>query len=163
MLVLGIDPGLAATGYGLVREERGKLVAVEFGVARSSPSKPLPERLRTITGALADVIRQHRPDCASVEQVFSAVNVKTALLLGHVRGAILAELCRCELSVHEYSALQIKQAAVGYGHAEKAQVAEMVRMLLGLAEPPKPADAADALAAAICHIHSSRVAQGAEQ
>ena len=156
MLVLGIDPGLAATGYGLVREESGKLEAVEFGVVRTTTSNPLAERLHTIASSLEGVIKQYRPDNASVERIFSAVNIKTALLLGHVRGAILMELCRSGLSVHEYSALQIKQALVGYGHAATEQVAEMVKLMLGLAERPKPADAADALAAAICHLHSMR-------
>jgi len=156
MLVLGIDPGLAATGYGLVREESGKLEAVEFGVVRTSAAKPLAERLRTIASSLEEVAKQYRPGCASVERIFSAVNIKTALLLGHVRGAILMELCRNGLQVHEYSALQIKQALVGYGHADKQQVAEMVRLMLGLAKPPKPADASDALAAAICHLHCLR-------
>jgi len=158
MLILGIDPGLATTGYGLVSEKAGRLVAVEFGVIRTSSRKPLPERLGTITNAIADLTAQLRPDCASVEEIFSAVNIKTALLLGHVRGAILTELCRQGLPVHEYSALQIKQAAVGYGRATKEQVAEMMRELLGLAEPPRPADAADALAAAICHLHSEKFA-----
>jgi crossover junction endodeoxyribonuclease RuvC len=154
MLVLGIDPGLAATGYGLVGEKAGRLEAVEFGVIRTAPAKPLAVRLRTIAAGLEEIARQHKPDCASVERVFSAINIKTALLLGHVRGAILSELSRMELPVHEYSALQIKQAVVGYGHAQKSQVGEMVKLLIGLAERPKPADAADALAAAICHLQT---------
>jgi crossover junction endodeoxyribonuclease RuvC len=155
MLVLGIDPGLAATGYGLISEDEGRLRAVEFGVIRTASAKPLAERLRTIATALEEVTREHSPDCASVERIFSAVNIKTALLLGHVRGAILSELCRQKLAIHEYSALQIKQAVVGYGHAQKEQVGEMVKLLLGLGERPRPADAADALAAAICHLQTA--------
>jgi crossover junction endodeoxyribonuclease RuvC len=154
MLVLGIDPGLAATGYGLVNENGGKLEAVEFGVIRTSAETPLPQRLHTIVKSLEEILKLFKPECASVERVFAAANIKTALLLGHVRGAILAELCRQGLQVLEYSALQIKQAVVGYGKADKKQVAEMVRILLNLAERPRPTDAADALAAAICHLHS---------
>lgn len=155
MLVLGIDPGLAVTGYGLVAELEGKLVAVEFGAIRTKPSKPLQDRMYEIVELLSEVIEEHRPDCASVEKIFVAVNIKTALLLGHVRGAILTCLRQHKLTAHEYSPLEIKQAVVGYGRAEKRQVAEMVRMLLSLSKPPTPADAADALAAAICHLHVS--------
>jgi crossover junction endodeoxyribonuclease RuvC len=154
MRVLGIDPGLKATGYGVVEEAGGKLRAVEFGVIVTSAKNPLAERLHLVAQEISNVITQHRPDCAGVEKVFTAVNAKSALLLGHVRGAILAQLCRMGVPVHEYSALEIKKALVGYGRAQKQQVAGMVRRLLGLAEEPKPADAADALAAAVCHFHS---------
>lgn len=154
-LVLGIDPGLRMTGYGLVNTRRGSLKAVEYGVIKSTAKFSLPERLYEITSVLADVVTQFQPTCASVEKIFSAVNIKTALLLGHVRGAILAELRRNGVEVFEYSPLEIKQSTVGYGRAEKQQVAEMCRMLLNLPEIPKPADASDALAAAICHIHNS--------
>lgn len=166
MVVLGIDPGLQATGYGLVAEdggEGGELRAVEFGAIRTSASSALPERLLKIARGISEIIGERRPDCASVEQVFYATNAKAALLLGHVRGAILAELCRHGLPVHEYSALEIKQALVGYGRAQKHQVAEMARVLLGLAETPAPADAADALAAAICHLHSRGPAAAREE
>lgn len=153
-LILGIDPGLRVTGYGLVREHGGRLLAVEFGTIRSTASLSLTERIFEIVEVLGEVLEQFHPECASVERIFSAVNVKSALLLGHVRGAILAELRRHEVPVFEYSALEIKQSVVGYGRAEKQQVAEMCRILLGLAEAPKPADAADALGAAICHFNS---------
>ena len=151
--VLGIDPGLRVTGYGLVCESGSSLKAIEFGAIKSTSDKSLPERIYEIVELLAEVIEQHKPACASVEKVFSAVNVKSALLLGHVRGAILAELCRHNIPVFEYSPLEIKQTTVGYGRAEKHQVAEMCRKLLGLTDVPKPQDASDALAAAICHIH----------
>ena len=155
-LVLGIDPGLRMTGYGLVRSRPGgSLKAVEYGVIKSTSKFSLSERLFEITSVLADVVNQFQPHCASVEKIFSAVNIKTALLLGHVRGAILAELRRNSVPVYEYSPLEIKQSTVGYGRAEKQQVGEMCRMLLNLPEVPKPADASDALAAAICHIHNS--------
>ena len=157
-LILGIDPGLRVTGYGLVRERAGRLQTVEFGTIRSTAKLSLTERIFEIVDVLSDVLEQFQPHCASVERVFSAVNVKSALLLGHVRGAILAELRRHEIPVFEYSALEIKQSVVGYGRAEKQQVAEMCRMLLGLAEIPKPADASDALGAAICHINSRTTA-----
>lgn len=118
---------------------------------KTNSRRKLHERLATITSTLAEIIDQHKPAIASIEQIFSAVNVKTALLLGHVRGAILAEMSRLNLSIYEYSALEIKQAVVGYGRAGKEQVAAMVTMLLNLKEPPSPLDASDALAAAICH------------
>jgi crossover junction endodeoxyribonuclease RuvC len=156
MRVLGIDPGLKATGYGVVEEAGDKLRAVEFGVIVTSTKKPLAERLHLVAEEISQVVEQHRPDCAGVEMVFTAVNAKSALLLGHVRGAILAQLFRMGVPVREYSALEIKKAIVGYGRAQKHQVAGMVRVLLGLAEEPKPADAADALAAAVCHFHSRR-------
>lgn len=164
MLVLGIDPGLRATGYGLVEEAGSGLRGIEFGVIATSTKLPLAERLFTIADMISEIVEQHKPDCASVEQVFTAVNAKSALLLGHVRGAILAELFRKEIQVYEYSALEIKQALVGYGRAQKQQVAEMARVLLGLDKTPTPTDAADALAAAICHLHSRspiRAAQAA--
>lgn len=147
------------TGYGLVAETDSKLQAVEFGVIKSSPELSLTDRLFEIVEVLAEVLQQYKPQCASVEKIFAAVNVKTALLLGHVRGAIISELRRYSVPVFEYSPLEIKQATVGYGRAEKHQVAEMCRMLLCLSETPAPPDAADALAAAICHINSRRLAR----
>lgn len=147
------------TGYGLVAEVGEKLQAVEFGVIKSSPKLPLTDRLYEIVEVLGEVVQQYKPTCASVEKVFAAVNIKTALLLGHVRGAIISELRRRAVTVYEYSPLEIKQATVGYGRAEKHQVAEMCRMLLGLDKAPAPPDAADALAAAICHINSRRTAE----
>ena len=153
--MLGIDPGLRVTGYGLVRRSNNGLQAVEFGCLKSTASGTLSQRIFEITSLLSQVIEEHQPQIASVEQIFSAVNIKTALLLGHIRGALLNELTRHRLQVFEYTALQIKQATVGYGRAEKQQVAEMVKLILGLSEVPKPADASDALAAAICHLHSN--------
>ena len=154
MLVLGIDPGLQATGYGLVAESEGELRSAGFGVVRTSPKKQLAERLHLITQRISEIVDESRPDCASVEKVFTAANVKTALLLGHVRGAILCELFRRRIEVYEYSALEIKQALAGYGRADKRQIAEMVRFLLRMEALPSATDATDALAAAICHLHS---------
>jgi len=154
VVVIGIDPGLATTGYGLVSEDKGRLRAVEFGNIKTPASAPMPERLHKIADELGEVIGRRKPDCASIEQIFAAVNVKSALALGHVRGAILYELSRCRIAVHEYSATQIKKALVGYGQAAKFQVSEMVRLLLGLGSMQLPDDAGDALAAAICHLHS---------
>jgi crossover junction endodeoxyribonuclease RuvC len=154
--VLGIDPGLRVTGYGIVRDDSGTLKALEFGAIKTSSRLPLSERLFEIVETLEEIAVQHKPACASVERIFTAVNMKTALLLGHARGAILTALHRNNIPVFEYSALEIKRATVGYGRAQKNQVAEMCRVLLGLQEVPKPYDAADALAAAICHLHSRR-------
>jgi crossover junction endodeoxyribonuclease RuvC len=153
-LILGIDPGLRVTGYGLVRKTASGISAVEFGVVKSTASNSLSQRLFEIVSLLGEIIEQYQPDVASVEQIFHSVNAKTALLLGHARGAILTELSRHGIKVYEYTPTAIKQAVVGYGRAEKSQVAEMCKLLLNLKEDIKPHDASDALAAAICHLNS---------
>ena len=153
-MILGIDPGLRVTGYGLVRRTASGISAVEFGVVKSTATNPLADRLYEIISLLSEIIEQYGPTIASVEQIFYSVNAKSALLLGHIRGAILTELRRNDIKVFEYTPLAIKQALVGYGRAEKSQVAEMCKLLLGLKEDIKPLDASDALAAAICHINS---------
>ncbi len=157
MRVLGIDPGATATGYGLVELEGDTLSALRFG-AISAPSKlPFPGRLLRIYQELRALLAAERPDCAAVEAVFFARNVQSALRLGQARGVALLALAEAGLPIHEYSALEVKQAVTSYGQAGKEQVQEMVRLLLGLPEAPTPADAADALAVAICHLHASRL------
>jgi crossover junction endodeoxyribonuclease RuvC len=158
VLVLGIDPGTAITGYGLVRETRDRLYLVDSGVVTTQAGQPLPERLRIIYRGLTAVIRQHEPDVAAVEELFFSRNVRTALSVGHARGVVLLALADAELPIHEYKPLEIKQAVAGYGGADKQQVQEMVRMLLDLERAPQPDDAADAVAVAVCHIHSARMA-----
>ena len=157
MLVLGIDPGTAITGYGLVREDEAGLALVDYGVITTAAGRPLPERLQAIYQGLADVAREHQPQQAAVEELFFSRNVRTALSVGHARGVTLLALADAGLAIHEYKPLEIKQAITGYGGAGKQQVQEMVRLLLNLDAVPEPDDAADAVAVAVCHIHSARM------
>ena len=158
MLILGIDPGTALTGYGLVREDEAGLALLECGVISTPPDQPLPRRLQAIYRGLADLIARHRPDAAAVEELFFSRNVRTALAVGQARGVALLSLADAGLPVYEYKPLQVKQAVAGYGGADKPQIQEMVRLLLHLERAPQPDDAADAVAVAVCHIHTTRMA-----
>lgn len=158
MRVLGIDPGTAITGYGIVEEEAGGIRALAFGAIRTRPDRPLAARLQLIYRAVRRLARKWQPTAAAVEELFFGSNVRTALSVGQARGVVLLALADAGLEVIEYTPLMVKQAVTGYGGADKVQMQEMVRLLLGLAEPPCPDDAADALAVAICHLHSSRLA-----
>jgi len=156
MRVLGIDCGTEYTGYGVVElEDSGRLACLISGAIKLSAREPLPRRLSRISDRLAEIIHEHQPDNVAIEEVFYALNVKSALKLGQVRGVAMLAAASAGLEVAEYSPLSIKSAVVGYGRAEKHQVQQMVRQLLQLEEIPKPADAADALAIAICHLHTS--------
>ena len=157
MLVLGIDPGTAITGYGLVREGEGRLTLVECGVITTPAGQPLAGRLQAIYQGLADLLRRHQPDSVAVEELFFSRNARTALAVGHARGVTLLALADAGLEVHEYKPTEVKQAVAGYGGADKVQVQQMVRMLLELEQAPHPDDAADAVAVAICHIHAARM------
>jgi len=151
--ILGIDPGLGITGYGVVEKSGSQLVYVASGRIRSNPAGSLAERLSTILDGLAEVIESYRPAEAVVEKVFVNVNPQSTLLLGQARGAAICAAVLARLPVSEYTALQVKQAVVGVGNARKEQVQDMVRRLLDLPGAPG-ADAADALACAICHAHA---------
>ena len=155
MRVLGIDPGIAITGYGVVEEVQGEPKPLAFGVVRTPAGQPLPVRLQSIYRALRELATDWRPTAAAVEELFFSSNVRTAMSVGQARGVALLALADAGLAVAEYTPLTVKQAVTGYGNADKAQVQEMVRLLLGLAEVPRPDDAADALAVAICHLHSA--------
>ncbi len=158
MLVIGIDPGTAITGYGLVREdETGGLTVIDFGVVQTPARLPMSQRLLQLHQQLRQVLLLYRPDSAAVERLFFQKNVRTAISVGQGRGVALLALAESNLPVHEYTPLEIKQAVVGYGGAGKSQMQQMVRALLDLEDIPRPDDAADALAVAICHIHSARV------
>lgn len=150
--ILGIDPGLGITGYGVIEKEGGALRYVASGRVRSDDSRPLAERLATILDGLAQVIESYHPVECAVEKVFVNVNPQSTLALGQARGAAICAAVLARLPVAEYTALQVKQAVVGLGHARKEQVQEMVKRLLKLAAAPG-ADASDALACAICHAH----------
>jgi crossover junction endodeoxyribonuclease RuvC len=158
MIVLGIDPGTATTGYGLLREHKdGSLRVIDYGVILTPADDPMPERLLTLNRKLKETILLHRPISGAVEKLFFQKNVRTALSVGQARGVVLLTMAEAGMSISEYTPLEVKQAVVGYGGADKNQVQQMVRALLGLKEIPQPDDAADALAIAICHIHSSRM------
>lgn len=156
-IVIGIDPGTAITGYGLVREqENGELEWVAHGVVTTPSDWDEPKRLLELYQKLCEILSNYKPDCCAVEKLFFQKNVKTAISVGQGRGAALIAAARSELPVGEYTPLEVKQAVVGYGSADKRQVQQMVKVLLGLSDIPKPDDAADALAVAICHLHSTR-------
>jgi crossover junction endodeoxyribonuclease RuvC len=156
MLTIGIDPGTATTGYGLVQEkEDGSLAVVDYGVILTSPEKEMPGRLLDLFQQLQQIILLHRPESGAVEKLYFARNVTTALSVGQARGVILLAFAEAGLPVSEYTPLEVKQAVAGYGGADKNQVQQMVRALLGLKNIPRPDDAADALAVAICQLHSA--------
>src|ERR1700681_278075 len=160
MRVLGIDCGTEYTGYGVVdllSDSRNNdcLVCVVCGAIKVSPRDPMPTRLSRISIGLQELISQHRPDRVALEDVFYAINVKSALKLGQVRGVAMLAASSVGLQVSEYAPLTIKSAVVGYGRAEKLQVQHMVTRLLNLSKVPEPPDAADALAIAICHLHTA--------
>ncbi|MCD6290119.1 MAG: crossover junction endodeoxyribonuclease RuvC [Anaerolineae bacterium] len=157
MIVLGVDPGVAITGYGVVRSDVDRLSLVTYGVIRTPPTKGLPERLCMIYQGLSDLISFHRPQAIAVEELFFGHNVRTAISVGEARGVVLLAAAHAHLPVHEYTPSAVKQAVVGYGNASKRQVQEMVRLLLELSDVPRPDDAADAVAVAICYIHSARM------
>ena len=157
MLVIGIDPGTAITGYGIIREEAsGALAWVTHGVITSPSDWDEAQRLLHLYRSLVSIIKEEKPDCCAVEQLFFQKNVKTALKVGQGRGAALIAAAETGLEIGEYTPLAIKQAVVGYGKADKRQVQQMVKVLLSLEDIPKPDDAADALAVGICHLHSTR-------
>lgn len=154
--VLGIDPGVSRCGYGAVLEEGGTLRAVAFGVIRTPPADPLPERLAALQGELEALVAEIQPAAVAVERVFFQVNVRTAMSVGQASGLALAAAARAGIAVRQYTPNEVKQAVAGFGGADKAQVQAMVRRLLCLSEIPKPPDAADALALAICHLSAGR-------
>ena len=156
MRTLGIDPGTAIMGWGIVEEDGdGGLRLVDYGVLTTSKDLELPRRLQILYSGLTRLITAYRPDTAAVEELFFSKNVTTAIAVSHARGVALLALANADVPVHEYRPMAVKQALTGYGHAEKAQIQEMVRLQLGLETIPKPDDAADALALAICHAYTA--------
>jgi len=154
MLTLGVDPGTATTGYGLVSGTGDRLSLIECGVVATLAEEALPRRLQTIYAGLTSIIRRYHPEAAAVEELFFSRNARTALAVGQARGVALLAAAHAGLPVYEYTPLQVKQAVAGYGRADKEQVQAMVRVLLGLDHIPQPDDAADAVAIAICHLFS---------
>jgi len=156
MRVLGIDCGSRVTGYGVIDSDGAECFFVRCGTIRSKSSEPLAARLRSIHNGIVEIIRELQPEAAAFENLFYANNVQSALKLGHVRGVSMFAAAEANLPVFEYSPLEVKSAVTGYGRAEKMQVQQMVRALLKLTETPEPYDASDALAVAICHVHTYR-------
>jgi crossover junction endodeoxyribonuclease RuvC len=156
MMVIGIDPGTATTGFGLVQEnEDGSLKVIDYGAIQTPPGIAMPERLLSLYERLKEILLLHRPQSGAVEKLFFQRNVTTAISVGQARGVALLALAQMNLPVMEYTPLEIKQAVAGYGGADKQQVQQMVRALLDMEDIPRPDDAADALAVAICHLHSA--------
>ena len=154
MRILGVDPGSARTGYGCIETDGSSHRVIDCGALSVPARLPLPDKLKSLYTRLADLLSQHHPDVMAVEDLFYAKNARSALVLGHVRGIVLLAASRAEVAVSEYTPTQVKQAVVGYGRAEKHQVQEMIRVLLGLREAPTPLDVSDALAVAVCHAHT---------
>jgi crossover junction endodeoxyribonuclease RuvC len=156
-LALGIDPGTATTGYGLVRlNPDGELVSVKYGVILTPKESTPPARLEMIYDQMHDILKEHKPDTAAVEKLYFARNVTTALAVGQARGVVMLSIQQAGIEAFEYTPKEIKNAVAGYGGADKRQVQEMVRALLQLDAIPKPDDAADALAVAITHLNTTR-------
>jgi crossover junction endodeoxyribonuclease RuvC len=158
MLTLGVDPGTALLGYGVVRGQTDP-VLVDYGVVETTAADRMHERLLLLFDAISRLIDTHKPDVLAIEQLFFARNVTTALAVGQARGVVLLAAAQHGMCVSEYKPAEVKQTITGYGKADKQQVQEMVRIQLGLSEVPHPDDAADALAVALCHVHMSRFAR----
>lgn len=159
MLILGIDPGIAILGYGLVRYEANKFTVIDYGAITTNAGTQMSNRLLRLYEGLIDIIEMYKPDAFAVEELFFNKNIKTALTVGHARGVAVLAGVKSGLPIYEYTPLQVKQAVVGYGRADKCQVQQMVKILLNLREIPKPDDVADALAVAICHGNSSNFSE----
>jgi crossover junction endodeoxyribonuclease RuvC len=158
MIIMGIDPGTATTGYGLVTEdEGGEARLVRCGVIETAAGTPMPERLQQLYREITGLIHDAAPVAMAIEVLFFGRNVTTALTVGQARGVVLLAAAQSGVPVYEYKPAEVKQALVGYGNAGKQQMQEMVRMMLGLDAVPRPDDAADAVAIAICHLHSQRL------
>lgn len=158
MLVLGLDPGIAITGYALVEESpSGDLACLEYGAVTTPAGQPTPDRLLSIDRDLGALIERTQPDVAAVEELFFCRNVTTALIVGQARGVAILAAARAGVPVREYKPMEVKQAVTGYGRAPKTQVQEMIRLLFNLDHVPQPDDAADAVAVAVCHVYNVRL------
>lgn len=163
MRILGIDPGTAIMGWGIIDADDGDLKLVAYGALTTPAHTPLPERLNMLYNDLAHVLAEFRPAVGAVEELFFAKNVTTALAVGHARGVALLALQQANMRIYEYKPMAVKQAVTGYGRADKHQIQQLVQMTLGLDEIPQPDDAADALAIAMCHAYSAPLAARLEE
>ncbi len=162
-MYLGIDPGLATMGYGLIEEKDNRLVCKEYGVLSTSSREEMPQRLYTLYEKANELIKKYTPLNLAMEQLFFSKNVKTAFQVGQARGVIILAAAQNGLEVFEYSPLEIKKAITGYGQADKKQMQSLVKSILQLQENPQPDDAADALAVAICHLQVHRLRKRMEE
>ena len=156
MRILGIDPGIAIVGYGVIDKEGNRYKTVAYDAVTTRAHTPLEERLETVYNGINEIIKTYKPDAMSIEELFFNNNAKTALTVGQARGVIILAAVQNHLPVYEYTPLQVKQALTGYGRASKGQIQQMMKSMLGLAQIPKPDDVADALAIAVCHGNSMR-------
>ncbi len=163
MIILGIDPGIAIVGFGIIKKEGSTLKPIDFGSIQTSAKLDTGTRLKQIYDAMNHFFRKYEIDAVAVEKLFFNTNVTTAMTVGQARGVIILSAVEADLPVFEYTPLQVKQAIVGYGRAEKKQVQELVKMLLKLKEVPKPDDVADALAIAMTHAHSAAITSKIQQ
>lgn len=155
MRILGIDPGVAIVGYGVIEYNKNVFKVIDYGKITTPAHTPLPRRLKMVYDSATELVHTFKPDIVAIEELFFNTNVKTAIAVGHARGVLVLSAENAGVPIAEYTPLQIKQAVVGYGRADKNQVQQMVKMFLNLNEIPKPDDTADALAVAICHAHSA--------
>ncbi len=154
MIILGLDPGTATTGYGVIRVIGNRFQMLEYGIISTPPKMPMEKRLQMIYDGLQELLLKWKPDQAAIEELFFNQNITTAITVGQARGVLLLCCAQNDVPLAEYTPLQVKQALVGYGRADKKQIQQMVKMFLNLPEIPKPDDAADGLAIAICHAHN---------
>lgn len=159
MIIMGIDPGIAILGFGIIEYKGNKFIPIKFGAITTPSNMPTSKRLSYIYKSLVELITEYKPDSYAVEELFFNKNIKTALTIGQARGVVLLAAANCQIPIYEYTPLQVKQAIVGYGRAEKKQVQQMVKIFLNLSEVPKPDDVADAIAIAICHANSSNFSE----
>lgn len=157
MIILGIDPGFAIVGYGIIKYEKNSFKLLDYGAIKTDATSQIADRLKIIYDNLCNLIKLHNPDFIAIEELFFNTNVKTAIAVGHGRGICLLSAANSNIPIFEYTPLQVKQAVCGYGRADKNQVQQMVKIMLNLKEIPKPDDAADALAVSICHAHSHKM------
>ena len=156
MRILGIDPGIAIVGYGVVDKEGNRYKTVAYDAVTTKAHTPLEDRLERVYNGVCEIIKEYKPDAMSIEELFFNNNAKTALIVGQARGVIILAAVQNHIPVYEYTPLQVKQALTGYGRASKTQIQQMMKSMLGLTEVPKPDDVADALAIAVCHGNSMR-------
>ncbi|RKD34665.1 crossover junction endodeoxyribonuclease RuvC [Thermohalobacter berrensis] len=156
MRIIGVDPGIAITGYGIIEYRGNKFNVIDYGAITTESKLPFPKRLKIVYDNLYNILLEYKPEAFAIEELFFNKNVKTAIKIGQARGVEILAAANYGIDIYEYTPLQVKQGVVGYGRAQKRQVQEMVKMMLNLKEIPKPDDVADALAVAICHAHSGK-------
>ncbi|MBZ4662508.1 MAG: ruvC [Caloramator sp.] len=157
MIILGLDPGIAIVGIGIIEHKQNKFSVLDYRAITTTTKNTVPQRLEIIYDELNEIIKMYKPDAFALEELFFNQNAKTAITVGQARGVAVLVAQKNKIPIYEYTPLQVKQAVVGYGRADKKQIQQMVKVLLNLKEIPKPDDVADALAIAICHAHTNNM------